>query len=434
MIQSKGFEDDDIKMLVDDDDSYDSPDHVNVKNALNWLCTDREDGDVIFLHFSGHGTQIPSDNDDYEEDNLDEAIALEELFLMADDDLKQFFCKLPEGARATVIMDCCHSGSMLDGKDVMIEGAKDEDSEEQLAESDQLVSVLGGSRADESDAENRSLPLSTICNVMSQRLGTEVPPTGAGVNGAMAQVFGGSAGKLMLKFAMSQLAKQNGGGSGNDMMAMAGALMGGKSNSSGSGNPMAALSGLMGGGGGGGGGGSAMAALSGMMGGGAKTSSSNSSNPMSMLSGLMGGGGGSGGGSNPLSGLMGGGSQPPAPQPQQPSAPSSVSDLMSSLGLGGQMGGSAPTYNPNHDAIREDVVTLITGCQADETSADVRPRGGEPHGALTKTLADIQKADPEISNFKLVTAVRSSLSKGGFKQNPCLETTRDLAREVFICE
>lgn len=60
MLYRKGFQDDDIRLLTDDDDSYPRPDHVNVKRALNWLCKGREEGDIVFLHFSGHGTQVGS--------------------------------------------------------------------------------------------------------------------------------------------------------------------------------------------------------------------------------------------------------------------------------------------------------------------------------------------------------------------------------------
>ena len=39
-----------------------------MKKVLQWLCTGYSQLDVIFFHFAGHGTQIPSDGDDIEED------------------------------------------------------------------------------------------------------------------------------------------------------------------------------------------------------------------------------------------------------------------------------------------------------------------------------------------------------------------------------
>lgn len=448
LIKSKGFEEEDIKLLVDDDDDCDSPNHVNVKKSLEWLCNGRSADDIIFMHFSGHGTQVPSDEDDHEIDNLDEAICLEELFLMADDDLKQYFGELPEGARATVVMDCCHSGSMLDGTEVVIEGAKDESSAAPQEESSSLLGVLGGSRE---VVSNRSLPISTICSVMSQKLGKPVDPTGSGVNGAMAQVFGGTAGKLMMKFALSQMSKSEGGAS-NPLVGMLGGLMKSGGGSTSGGNPLGAL---MGGGSttssnplasmmGGGGTESSGNPLESMMGGGRSTDSNplssmmgggtTDSNPLSSIMGALGGSNGTSGG-NPLAGLMGGSGETEVEAPTQSQNPvSMLSGLMGGMGLGGQEDSAgAPAYNPAHQPLSKDVCTLITGCQSDETSADVRPAGGDAFGALTKTLTGVYENNPEASYYDLVSGVRTELSKGGFKQNPCLECSEETARLPFIC-
>lgn len=91
---------------------------------------------------------------------------------------------------------------MLDGEAVAIEGAKDAQSEQAEPESDSLLSILGGSRE---AVVNRSLPIEVVCNVLGGQLGTEVKPTSSGVNGALAQVFGGDAGKLMRKFRLHAL-------------------------------------------------------------------------------------------------------------------------------------------------------------------------------------------------------------------------------------
>ncbi len=88
---------------------------------------------------------------------------------------------------------------MLDGVEVAIEGAKDQDSLKPTQESSALLNILGGSRSVD-DSVNRSLPIDTIANILGGQLGTPVSPTGKGVNGALAQMFGGDAGKLMRKF------------------------------------------------------------------------------------------------------------------------------------------------------------------------------------------------------------------------------------------
>lgn len=75
-----------------------------------------EPGDVLFFHFSGHGTQVPTDDVADEQDGLDEAIVPTDMNLILDDDLRVITRKIPRGARLTMLSDCCHSGTMLDHK------------------------------------------------------------------------------------------------------------------------------------------------------------------------------------------------------------------------------------------------------------------------------------------------------------------------------
>lgn len=350
MLLEKGFDDADITILVDDDDTYDPPNRHNVMAALRDLCTDREPGDIIFMHYSGHGTQIPSDGDDEETDDKDEAIVLGDMYTMADDDLKQYFCRLPDGARATVVMDCCHSGSMLDGQEVIISGDKEDDERD-------LELPEGLREPVEADAGDRSLPLDILCNVLGQKIGADVAPSGNGVNGAMAQLFGGSAGKLARRYALNQLTGQASGGAGADLGALAVDIL-----------------------------------TRGDVDTGDVTEEEISERPSRF-----------------------------------------ISSMMAQLGLGGEADEDEP-YNPDHEEMSEAVVTLVTGCQADETSADVRPEDGEPHGALTKAYTDVLCENADVTSYELVREVRSVLADQGFSQNPCLETSDELSSEVFICE
>ena len=72
-------------------------------------------GDTLFFHFSGHGTQIPTDNPQ-ETDGMDEAIVPTDMNVILDDDLRVIVCKLAVGAHFTMLADCCHSGTLLDHK------------------------------------------------------------------------------------------------------------------------------------------------------------------------------------------------------------------------------------------------------------------------------------------------------------------------------
>lgn len=69
-----------------------------------------ESGDVFFLTYSGHGSQIPDLNHD-EEDGLDECwIAHDKPIL--DDELGTLWTKFDEGVKIVLISDSCHSGTM----------------------------------------------------------------------------------------------------------------------------------------------------------------------------------------------------------------------------------------------------------------------------------------------------------------------------------
>lgn len=104
----------DVRLLLDNDATT-----VNIKNHLEWLVGGSSAGDVLFFHFSGHGSQLPDNNDsDYEVDGLDEIICPVDLDwrqnVIRDDDLKRIFDKVPAGVCLTVILDCCNSGGALD--------------------------------------------------------------------------------------------------------------------------------------------------------------------------------------------------------------------------------------------------------------------------------------------------------------------------------
>ena len=71
----------------------------------------------IIVLYLGHGGKLQDDNGD-EKDGYDETLVpldYETAGQIRDDDLyKTLICGLKEGVFATMVMDCCHSGSVLD--------------------------------------------------------------------------------------------------------------------------------------------------------------------------------------------------------------------------------------------------------------------------------------------------------------------------------
>lgn len=116
--QKTGFPVDEMAILVDESDFPNVtalPNRANIIKYMAWLVKGAKAGDVLFMHYSGHGTQTKS-QDQYEE--YDQVICPMDYATagcILDNDLFAIVAKdLPAGVRLTVLFDCCHSGSMLD--------------------------------------------------------------------------------------------------------------------------------------------------------------------------------------------------------------------------------------------------------------------------------------------------------------------------------
>lgn len=111
-----GFKEENITILMDD--GYNKvPIKKNLMAAYKKIIEETKSGDAVFLHFSGHGAKLRDDDGD-EDDNYDEALVpldFKENGMIYDDDLYEILCKpLAEGAHMFSLMDCCHSGTILD--------------------------------------------------------------------------------------------------------------------------------------------------------------------------------------------------------------------------------------------------------------------------------------------------------------------------------
>ena len=85
----------------------------NMEAAIRNLVRGGRKGDVLLLHYSGHGSNVP-DNDGDEADRRDEILCPTDLDWkkpLRDDWLRKTFDGMRSGVNLTVIMDCCHSGT-----------------------------------------------------------------------------------------------------------------------------------------------------------------------------------------------------------------------------------------------------------------------------------------------------------------------------------
>lgn len=84
-----------------------------MRAAISKLIRDARQGDVLLLHYSGHGANVIDVSGD-EPDRRDEILCPTDLDWhkpLLDDWLRKTFNRLRSGVTLTVIMDCCHSGS-----------------------------------------------------------------------------------------------------------------------------------------------------------------------------------------------------------------------------------------------------------------------------------------------------------------------------------
>ena len=117
-ITSQGFSDspNDMRILMDDGANQ-MPTRQNLEDAMRWLVTDARPGDAFFVHYSGHGSQTRDVSGD-EESGKDQTMVpvdYQQAGQIIDDWIFQTLVQpLPKGATMFCVMDCCHSGSIMD--------------------------------------------------------------------------------------------------------------------------------------------------------------------------------------------------------------------------------------------------------------------------------------------------------------------------------
>jgi metacaspase-1 len=111
-----GFKDENIVLMLDDGEHVE-PTHDNMIAAYKKLVSECQPGDAVFCHYSGHGGKLRDDDGD-EKDGYDETLVpvdYQTASQIRDDDLfSALIGPMPKGVVMTCVMDCCHSGTVLD--------------------------------------------------------------------------------------------------------------------------------------------------------------------------------------------------------------------------------------------------------------------------------------------------------------------------------
>mmetsp|Transcript_37862 Transcript_37862/g.77230 ORF Transcript_37862/g.77230 Transcript_37862/m.77230 type:complete len:339 (-) Transcript_37862:251-1267(-) len=111
-----GFEESNITLLLDDG-YHTPPTRENILDAYATLVAQSQSGDTCFCHYSGHGGKVKDDDGD-EDDGYDETLVpldyASEGQIRDDDVFNTLVGPMRKGVTLTCIMDCCHSGTILD--------------------------------------------------------------------------------------------------------------------------------------------------------------------------------------------------------------------------------------------------------------------------------------------------------------------------------
>ncbi|KAG9454930.1 hypothetical protein H6P81_007834 [Aristolochia fimbriata] len=105
-----GFDPALVSLLTDAPDSPVQPTGQNIKSELRRVVGGAAPGDVLYFHYSGHGTLVPS----HHHYRKDEAIVPSDFNLITDVDFRDLVNRLPKGASLTILSDSCHSGGLID--------------------------------------------------------------------------------------------------------------------------------------------------------------------------------------------------------------------------------------------------------------------------------------------------------------------------------
>ncbi|KAK2654473.1 hypothetical protein Ddye_014329 [Dipteronia dyeriana] len=387
LLERYGFSEDNITVLIDTDRSCTQPTGKNIRKTLNNLVRSARRGDVLFVHYSGHGTRLPAETGEDDDTGYDECIVPCDMNLITDDDFREFVDQVPEGCRLTIVSDSCHSGGLIDeAKEQIGESTKRRGQESssgfgfksflkqsvQGAFESRGIQVPSGllhrhQRQDDDDDEekevesdfgergyvkNKSLPLSTLIEILKQKTGKDDIDVGK-LRPTLFDMFGEDSSPKVKKFMKVIFTK------------------------------------------------------------------------------LQHGDGESGSGGGGLLGMVGNLAQEFLKHKLEDNDEGYAKPAMET-----EVGSKQEVYAGGSKRSLPDGGILISGCQTNQTSADASPSGNasEAYGALSNAIQTIlAKTDGAVTNEELVLEAREMLKKQGFTQRPGLYCSDHHVDAPFVC-
>jgi hypothetical protein len=116
LIDIHNFNEDQMIILLDDGLSIE-PTRTNIENAFIKLTDEAKNGDVIWIHYAGHGERTKDQSRD-EKSGVDSTLVPKDFRLngvITDDDIYKLLVEpMPKNVHVSIVTDCCHSGTLLD--------------------------------------------------------------------------------------------------------------------------------------------------------------------------------------------------------------------------------------------------------------------------------------------------------------------------------
>ena len=151
--QKCGFKEENILVLMECLGPRSQPTRENIMRGIEWLVEKGNEGyGSLWFQYSGHGTYINDCNGD-EMDGRDECLVTGNNKLVTDDEFRFFLIsRIRKECQLFCLMDCCHSGSIMDLKYKYRSGEREMVIENPNQAECQVV-ALSGCRDDQTSAD-----------------------------------------------------------------------------------------------------------------------------------------------------------------------------------------------------------------------------------------------------------------------------------------
>ncbi|VVA95847.1 unnamed protein product [Arabis nemorensis] len=179
LVEQYGFSNKNIKLLIDTDSSTIKPTGKNIRQALLDLVKPAQPGDILFVHYSGHGTRLPAETGEDDDTGYDECIVPSDMNLITDDDIRDLVDMAPKDCPITIVSDSCHSGGLIDeAKEQIGESTKKRKPKQESGESsksivEEIQETVETNTKDIHELGSRSLPLETLIDMLKQETGND---------------------------------------------------------------------------------------------------------------------------------------------------------------------------------------------------------------------------------------------------------------------